>query len=57
MNKVEQSVKVYDSIAQKYSDAFDTDLSDNPRIDKFVGYLPTKGLVIDVGCGTGVGTN
>lgn len=56
MNRVEQSVKVYDSIAQKYSDVFDADLSDNPRIDRFVSYLPENGLVIDVGCGTGVVT-
>lgn len=54
MDKVEHSVKVYDSIAQKYSDAFDADLSDNPRIDKFVSYLPASSLVIDIGSGTGV---
>lgn len=56
MNKVEQSIKVYDAIAQKYSEVFDADLSDNPRVDKFVNYLQKGGLVIDVGCGTGVVT-
>lgn len=56
MNKVEQSIKVYDAIAQKYADTFDVDFSDNPRIDKFVDYLPKDALVIDVGCGTGIVT-
>lgn len=56
MNKVEKSVKVYDSIAEKYAKAFDTDLSDNPRVDRFVSHLPENALVIDVGCGTGIVT-
>jgi len=53
MDKSLEAAKIYDLIAEKYSEMFDEELEDKSYLDRFLSFLPKKGKILDLGCGTG----
>lgn len=56
IDKSLETVKVYDKIAEKYSELYDEDFCDAEFLDKFLTFLSNKASILDVGCGTGRST-
>ena len=53
MDKNKIAISTYEKIAHKYSDKYFNDLTDIPYIDKFLKNIPSKGRILDIGCGPG----
>lgn len=53
MDKSLSAVKVYDKIAEKYTEIFFKDFSDKTELNLFLSYLPHGAKILDVGCGPG----
>lgn len=53
LNTTEDVVEIYNTIANQYSETFDSDYSDEKYLEPFVSRIPSGGSVIDFGCGTG----
>ena len=49
----EISIKIYDKIAEKYTERFFEDKSDRKNIDEFISLLPKGSRILDAGCGSG----
>ena len=53
MDPVEQTVKVYDTIAKKYAELYFAEISDKEETDYFLSLLLKGARILDVGCGPG----
>lgn len=53
MDKNKVAISTYGKIADKYSNQYFNDLTDIPYIDKFLKNIPSKGRILDIGCGPG----
>lgn len=53
MDRSKLAVNTYNKIANIYTKEYFEDLSDAPFIDKFIGLLPSKARVLDIGSGPG----
>lgn len=56
MDKSKFAVAGYEKIAKKYTQLYFNDKSDLGFLKKYISYLPSKGKVLDIGCGPGTFT-
>lgn len=52
-NKSKQVIQVYDTIATQFDTARNKSLIEQTYLQLFLQYIPLKGQVLDLGCGTG----